>query len=173
VDADSAGSKATAQAEGVKGYPTIKFYAAGSSSGEVYQGGRTEADLVKFLNSKAGTHRTVGGGLDGLAGTVGALDSIIKKYKSGGSVADLAKEAANVVTSASDAAQKQYGSYYLRVLEKIKQTPEFAQKELARLEKLLEDRSLALVKKDELTLRANVLRKFVKVTGGDRAKDEL
>ena len=63
IDADDKKNKDLAQKYGVAGFPTIKFFAKGSSEPEAYEGGRTEADFVKFLNEKCGTHRAVGGGL--------------------------------------------------------------------------------------------------------------
>ena len=53
-----------AQKYGVSSYPTIKFFPKGNKSNpENYEGGRSEADFVKFLNEKCGTKRAVGGGL--------------------------------------------------------------------------------------------------------------
>jgi protein disulfide-isomerase-like protein len=40
----------------VKGFPTIKWFPAGSKEGEAYQGGRTAADLIDFVNKKIGTN---------------------------------------------------------------------------------------------------------------------
>ena len=44
---------------GVTGFPTLKFFPAGSKEGETYNGGRTSADIIQFLNGKAGTHARV------------------------------------------------------------------------------------------------------------------
>lgn len=43
----------------VKGYPTIKWFPAGSTEGEDYNGGRDAADIVEFINDKVGTRRRV------------------------------------------------------------------------------------------------------------------
>merc|ERR1712098_798543 len=59
---------------------------------EAYNGGRTEADLVEFMNSKAGTHRAPGGGLNAVAGTIEALDTLVAKFTSGSSIAEVAGE---------------------------------------------------------------------------------
>jgi protein disulfide-isomerase A6 len=40
---------------GVSGFPTIKFFPAGSKEGEDYSGGRTAADMTDYINRKAGT----------------------------------------------------------------------------------------------------------------------
>jgi len=41
-----------AQQYGVQGYPTIKYFAPGSSEPEDYNGGRTASDIVKFAEEK-------------------------------------------------------------------------------------------------------------------------
>jgi len=43
----------------VKGFPTIKYFPAGDKTGESYQQGRTAADIVDFMNLKAGTHAKI------------------------------------------------------------------------------------------------------------------
>jgi protein disulfide-isomerase-like protein len=40
---------------GVSGFPTIKYFPAGSKEPEDYSGGRTAPDMVDFINRKAGT----------------------------------------------------------------------------------------------------------------------
>jgi len=39
----------------IQGFPTIKFFPAGSTKGESYEGGRTAQDLTDFLNKRVGT----------------------------------------------------------------------------------------------------------------------
>lgn len=49
VDADCTGpAQGTCGSQGVKGYPTIKYFMAGSNSGRDYQGGRDFNSLAKF-----------------------------------------------------------------------------------------------------------------------------
>eukprot|EP00976_Prorocentrum_cordatum_P101604 1192701-Prorocentrum_minimum.AAC.5 len=53
VDVDcTSGGEATCQKQGVKGYPTIKYFMAGKKSGSDYQGGRDFAALKSFVSSK-------------------------------------------------------------------------------------------------------------------------
>jgi len=40
---------------GVTGFPTLKYFPAGSKEPETYSGGRTAADIVGFLNTKTGS----------------------------------------------------------------------------------------------------------------------
>ena len=83
VDAEAENSKATASEQGVTSYPTIKFFAKGSTEGEAYTGGRTEKELIDFINEKAGTHRVPGGGLDTKGGTIDILNHIALRYAAG------------------------------------------------------------------------------------------
>merc|ERR1712000_431617 len=128
VDAEADNAKATAKDQGVSSYPTIKFFPKGSTTPEAYNGGRTESDLVEFMNSKAGTHRAPGGGLNAVAGTIEALDTLVAKFTSGSSIAEVAGEVTN------------------------------AAKELARLDGILKKGGLAPAKLDEFTSKTNILR---------------
>lgn len=165
VDADSAGSKRTAEEYGVKSYPTIKYFPAGSTEGVAYEGGRSEKDFVAFLNEQAGTHRAVGGGLDITGGTIAALDAVVEKYVG----KDLAEGAADVKTAAEGLKDK-YAAYYVKVWEKAAANKEYAEKELKRLQGLIKKGGLAPEKLDDLTSRSNILRKFKADVEG---KDEL
>lgn len=53
VDADcTADAQGTCGREGVKGYPTIKYYMAGDKKGKDYQQGRDYSSLDSFVKSK-------------------------------------------------------------------------------------------------------------------------
>ncbi|KAL2263656.1 hypothetical protein VTK26DRAFT_5818 [Humicola hyalothermophila] len=174
VDADAETGKATAKEYGVSGYPTIKFFPKGSTEPVDYNGGRTEVAFITFLNKKAGTHRTVGGGLDEDAGTIKALDAVVAKFAAGSlprdEAAKAAKEAAEIL---KDDVQAKSASYYLRVFDKLSQNAEYAAKELARLEGIIGKGGLVRTKADELTIKANILRRFVEgPDSGDEDEDE-
>jgi len=51
LDATQHGS--TASEYGIRGYPTIKYFAPGSNEAEDYEGGRTAADIVAWAEEKA------------------------------------------------------------------------------------------------------------------------
>ncbi|ERT02118.1 protein disulfide-isomerase domain [Sporothrix schenckii ATCC 58251] len=179
VDAEAENSKQVAKDQGVSSYPTIKFFPRGSKEPELYAGGRSEADFVKFINEKAGTHRTVGGGLDAAAGTIEALDELVAKFAAGRATLT---EAAKDVKKAANALQGQVGGkfaeYYVRVFDKLSANDGFVAKELARLESILGKGGLAPTKIDELTSKSNILRKFTEKptaekNADDAAKDEL
>ncbi|KAF4637980.1 hypothetical protein G7Y89_g114 [Cudoniella acicularis] len=166
VDAEADNSKATAQDQGVSSYPTIKFFPKGSTKPEEYSGGRTEADLVSFMNEMAGTHRTPGGGLDDTAGTIETLDALVTKFIDGSKIADVAAEATKATKELKEGAQYKYAEYYVRVFDKLAKNDGYATKELARLENILKKGGLVPAKLDEFTSKTNILKRFVnKVTG--------
>ncbi|KAG8530352.1 uncharacterized protein KY384_004854 [Bacidia gigantensis] len=155
VDAEAEQSKATAQDQGVKSYPTIKYFPKGSTTPEPYEGGRSEADFVNFLNTKAGTNRMVGGGLDAKAGTIDALDSIVGAV-SGEDLASLSDK----VKKATKGLQDKYAEYYVKVAQKLGGNKGYVEKELTRLDGIIKKGGLAPEKLDDLTSRSNILRKF-------------
>ena len=130
----------------------------------MYEGGRTEKDLVEFLNEHAGTHRIVGGGLDAKAGTVEALDSIVSKFTAGGSLTTVSEEAQKAAISLKD----KYAEYYIKVFEKLGKSQGYAEKELLRIQGILKKGGLAPEKLDDLVSRSNILRKF-----SSESKEEL
>lgn len=155
VDAEAENSKATAQDQGVNSYPTIKYFPKGSTIPEPYEGGRTEQDILSFMNEKAGVHRTVGGKLDEIAGTIPSLDTILSRLTSE-SIAGLSEQIATVAKSSKD----KYAEYYVKVSDKLSKNAGYAEKELARLQGLIKKGGLAPEKVDDLTSRSNILRRF-------------
>lgn len=173
VDAEGESSKATAKAQGVTSYPTIKYFPAGSKEAEPYSGGRSEADFVSFLNDKAGTHRSVGGGLDRYAGTIEAMNSIVDKFTSAGtSLTDAFKEAQKQAEGLKEQAQYKYAEYYVRVFDRLSKNDNYVSKELARLDGILKKGGLEPTKLDEFTSKTNILRHFI-AEKAEQIKDEL
>jgi protein disulfide-isomerase A6 len=162
VDAEAPASKGTAQRLGVKSYPTIKYFPKGLTEPVDYVGGRAEGDFVAYLNANAGTHRVLGGGLDDAAGTVEILDGIVRKLTGGKAASELVSEASQAVLGLlDDDAQRKYGEYYVRVLEKLEKSDTYAAKELTRLKGMLQRGALSPAKLDEFTAKINILRRFV------------
>lgn len=168
---DAEGEESKAISKDVSSYPTIKFYPKGSKEPEAYSGGRTEPDLVNFLNEKAGTHRAPGGRLNASGGTIAALDAIVSKFTGGTSLTEAATEASAAATELKAQIQYKYAEYYVKVFDKLSKSDNYAAKELARLDKILQRGGLAPEKQDEFISKTNILKKFVeKVTG---SKEEL
>jgi protein disulfide-isomerase A6 len=156
VDAEAPDSSKTAAAQDIKGYPTIKWFKAGSTEPETYSGGRNIEALVDFVNSKAGTFRGPDGRLTAQAGLVAALDALLEK---GEAVAEAAK-----------AETHERAAYYARVAEKLAKNPSYVEKELARVQGILsKGAALAAEKLDDLTVRRNILQKF---KAGKKADDK-
>jgi len=164
VDAEAENSKALAEAQGIRSYPTIKYFKKGSSEALPYEGARTEKDFVQFINTNAGTHRAVGGGLDATGGTIAALDAVVSKFQ------DKYGDGAEEVKKAAATLNDKYAPYYVKVFEKIAANSGYAQKELKRLEGLIKKGNLAPEKLDDLISRSNILRKFL---GEETEKSEL
>ena len=156
VDAEAENSKATAQDQGVNSYPTIKYFPKGSTNPEPYEGGRTEQDILSFMNEKAGVHRTIGGKLDEIAGTIPSLDTIVGRLAGGESIASLSQQ----IAIAAKASKDKYAEYYIKVSDKLSKNAGYTEKELARLQGLIKKGGLAPEKIDDLTSRSNILRRF-------------
>ncbi|KAF2088029.1 disulfide isomerase [Saccharata proteae CBS 121410] len=165
VDAEAPNAKATAQDQGVKSYPTIKYFPAGSTVAEPYEGGRTEKDFISFINEKAGTHRAVGGGLDATGGTIAAMNAIVENVVGTENWESGIEEA----KKAAEAADGKYKEYYVKVFEKLAANKGYVEKEFTRLQGLLKKGGLAPEKIDDLTSRVNILSLFKK----DEGKSEL
>ncbi|KAI8932110.1 hypothetical protein NX059_010995 [Plenodomus lindquistii] len=155
VDAEAENSKALASEQGVQGYPTIKFFRKGTTEALPYEGARSEADFVNFLNTNSGTHRAVGGGLDATGGTIEAFNSVIEKFQ--GAYGDGAEEAKKIAAGLTD----KYAQYYVKVFDKIGTNKDYAAKEFKRLQGLLTKGTLSAEKADDITSRSNILRKFL------------
>lgn len=164
IDAEAENAKATAQEQGVKSYPTIKFFPKGSTSPEPYEGSRTEEALLDFMNGKAGTYRVAGGKLNELGGTIPSLDSIVSRVTGGETIASLSEELKGAASGLKD----KYAEYYVKVADKFGKNQGYVEKELARLQGLLMKGGLAPEKVDDLTSRSNILRRF---KDGDSVQD--
>ena len=164
VDCEAPNAKSTAQEAGVTSYSTIKFYPKGSSEAIPYSGGRSEADLISFMNEKAGTHRAAGGGLDAIAGTIPSLDEFVGTLKASG------EKAYKDLETAAGSLSDKYAEYYAKVAKKMEQNQDYVEKELTRLQGMLKKGGLAPEKIDDLTSRSNILNKF---KGDQGVKDEL
>ena len=160
VDAEAPNAKATAEKFGVKSYPTILYFPAGSTESQPYESGRSEEDLVKFVNEKAGTFRSPGGTLNALAGIIPSLDSTVASLSTGGDKAyqELVKQAGKL--------QGKYAEYYVKAAKKLQENKGYAEKEVARLTSLITKGGLAPEKLDDLTSRKNILSVFLSKTAG-------
>ncbi|KAJ8692387.1 hypothetical protein PTI98_009705 [Pleurotus ostreatus] len=159
IDADDKKNKDIARRYEVSGYPTIKFFPAGSDQAEDYEGGRSEADFVQFLNEKCGTQRAVGGGLSDDAGRLAQLDDLAHRFfvAAADVRGSILQEATHIAATLGDASK-----HYLRVMEKVVNGSEaYIEKESKRLASILAKRTMSQAKLDEIKIKANILRAFV------------
>lgn len=129
LNADSPAAKGSAERYGVTGYPTLKWFPKGSTEPVDFNGGRTEADIVNFINEHAGTHRAVGGGLKETAGRIAALDAIVNKLVKGDEAS-----AVEELKKATEGLKEKYAAYYVKAIGKIQKNAGHVEKELKRLE---------------------------------------
>jgi len=178
VDGDAKKNADLAKKYEVSGFPTIKFFSKDNKETPLaYEGGRTEADFVNFLNEKCGTHRAVGGGLNDEAGRLAEFDNLARQFfVATGDARDALYKQAIALGASAGAASK----HYLRVMEKlVNGTEGYVEKEAKRLAAILKKRDLSSSKIDEIKTKVNILRAFVeeKVEEGKekvgRAESEL
>jgi protein disulfide-isomerase A6 len=148
-------NRAVAAKYDVKGYPTIKYFPKNNGTPLLYELGRDELAMVDYVNSQAGTYRTIGGGLTATAGTVAALDELIASV-TGGDVSSVQEKIVEAAKDLKDA----YAPYYVKVLNKLSENKGYVEKEVKRLEGMLKKGGLATSKIDDLVSRVNILKKF-------------
>ncbi|KAM6504532.1 protein disulfide isomerase [Amanita muscaria] len=159
IDANDPKNKDIASRYEVKGFPTIKFFAAGANKQAVdYDGGRYESGFVDFLNEKCGTQRAVGGGLNDKAGRLEEFDALAQRFFA--AAADVRKSIHEEATALAKET-KAGAQHYLKVMGKIVNgSAEYLDKETKRLESILKKRSLSEAKLDEIKIKFNILRAF-------------
>jgi protein disulfide-isomerase A6 len=170
VDAEAYDSKIVAKEQDITSYPVIKWFPSRETTPVEYEGGRTEAHFIEFVNHEAGTFRKAGGALTKDAGTLVKVDAAIQKIFDAG--AELAGKIEDVVAALTKETGKS-AEYYNKVVEKVKKTPGYVEKELARLEGIIKKGNLTPKKLDDLTIRSNILRKFNVFSTAKKGKDEL
>ncbi|KAI8872288.1 thioredoxin-like protein [Ramicandelaber brevisporus] len=158
----------------VDGFPTMLLFGKGSGEPVVYEGPRSEAEMVEFLNKHAGKSRLAGGGLGPDAGTIGELDAVVAKFAApDANLTESSKafeEAKQIVAASIKAAKKgnansrhnKYAKYYLKVMENIMNGKvAFPENETARLTKICAKGNITPHKLDEFTIRRNILMRFI------------
>ncbi|KAI8371793.1 thioredoxin-like protein [Radiomyces spectabilis] len=146
----------------ISGFPTIKFFAAGASDPIPYEGPRTEAGFIDFLNKHCGTKRVVGGGLESTAGRIQEMDKLAIKF-----MTESNKDARTTIHSEAEAAAKgiqgRYAKYYVKIMEKILSLGDiFLVSEKARLDKIAKSNTVTSNKLDDFAIRQNILAVFDK-----------
>ncbi|KAK9893744.1 thioredoxin-domain-containing protein [Cystobasidium minutum MCA 4210] len=169
LDADNAENKPAAARFGVKGFPTIKFFPADGSAPLDYNGPRSEEAFIEYINKAAGTNRLPGGLLNSMAGRLPTLDQIVSSYlttTTGARDAIVAQAKALAAEVQGGKLDKTAASYYVKVMEKLENSSDWAVKELARLQKMTSKKgSMAGKQLEDLQIRQNILQAFTAAKG--------
>jgi protein disulfide-isomerase-like protein len=150
----------------VKGFPTLKFFSKENKAGEKYEGGRSLNDLVSFINERSFKSRLPDGLLTGTAGRDSSFDKLTASLFSSDDQEAVAEAARSLgQTSVAKTAQ-----LYVKLIEKVvKSGKAYVESEIARLGRLLEG-SVTPVKRDEFTIRSNILRSFLETPAEEEVK---
>jgi protein disulfide-isomerase A6 len=148
----------------IKGFPTIKYFPAGSAEAEEYEGGRDLDSFVSFINSKMGTQRNKDGTLQLSAGTVPVLNELIAARKAVVDQAFLDALRAASSNFAAGSKDEAHSRTYIKIAEKvIEKGAGYVSAELARLTSLLKKGSLLPKARTTFQLKHNVLSAFHRV----------
>jgi protein disulfide-isomerase A6 len=159
VDADT--HKSLGEKYGVSGFPTIYWFGKQNKEEPVtYSSARDPQSFIDFINEKTGTQRSANGRLNDDAGRIEALDAIAEKVvAAGANIADLLKQAEDVVKGLTGTQEKN-GKIYTKIIQTVQSKGlAYIQTEIERLERMLEG-SVAAKKADEFTIRKNILEAF-------------
>jgi protein disulfide-isomerase-like protein len=147
---------------GITGFPTLKFFPAGSSEPINYESEREVEAMVQFINEKAGTSRLPDGTLLPTTGRMTELDDAIKAANHHVDAA-LVEKLNKHITSLSDKKVIEYGKIYLSVAEKvISKGADYVAKEITRLHNMIKSPNVAPASKTNFQLKQNILNAFMK-----------
>jgi len=144
---------------------TLKWFPKTNKKGEDYLGGRTAQDFVSYINEKTGTHRTVGGGFTESAGRILEFDNLITKFLATdpSNRKDIVSEAEQLQGTSSVTAHqnKEMIKHYINYMKKIAEgATDYVEKEINRLQKLVESTATNIKHKAGMYKRINILKLF-------------
>jgi len=159
LDADD--HKAPASEYGVTGYPTIKFFPKDNKEGETYNGGRSPQDFVDFINSRAGTERTVGGGFSEQAGRTSELDEIAREFMASPSSRQSLLDRATKIVDSQTEKIKEWSKFYTMTMKRvIEKGDKFSSDESLRLKRLIDSGSINAKNIEQFSKRLNIVKQF-------------
>jgi len=155
VDAD--GHKSIGTEYGVSGFPTLKFFGAGTGDKpEDFSGGRALADLVAAVNQRAGTQRTEDGLFQPTFGRIKALDELAEIF-----LAKKGDRAKTLASAEKEAKGTKTGDWYVKYMNAItKKGDDWVAGEESRLKGYVTDKKTDAKKLDDFAIRLNVLGAF-------------
>ena len=148
---------------GVQGYPTLKFFPAGSSEPIDYDGEREVSDLVSFINEQTGSQRHADGSLFATAGRIAAMDELLAAASSV-DAALLASLTAAAASLPSDSSDQTHAKVYLALANKAVKAgnSEVLVAERTRLAAMIASAAVTPTAKTAFMLKANILNAFFK-----------
>lgn len=155
VNADEEENKELATKYGVRGFPTIKYFARGKpvDQPEDYSGARTYDAFLSFLEDKIA-------GDTGFA-RIPALDELVKDYTSADSTADLLGKVEAAVKKLSGE-QLSTGALYIAAIKKaVTKGSDYFEKEYARLDSIIGSGKVGAKKLEEVARKSSVLSAFI------------
>ena len=164
---DSDAHRDTASKYDIKGYPTLKWFPRDNKAGEPYSGSRELEPLVEFVNQKAGKFRNSDGSLKAEAGVVPRMSVLAADFVAAISKGDGDKVSA-VLADAKNAIAELTGDIrsnaetYLRSMERaVDKGVSFFQKEVTRLQGIVNSGNVAGSQREKMMRRLNILKVFV------------
>jgi len=171
LDADK--HRAVGSKYGVTGFPTLIWFPKGDDKTESvnYNGGRDLESMVEWINRHADTYRKPDGSLEKKAGLLKSFESIVSDFLAGSK--DKAVAAAKKAIEILEAGLPvRLGKFYLRAMEKlISGDKDFIEAEIERTQRLLDSGNVAADKRDEFSMRINILSLFAPDSGDDAAAE--
>ncbi len=146
---------------GVQGYPTLKFFGAGSGSSKepVDFDARELEEMVDLINQKAGTFRTSEGLLFETAGRLTELDVIIEE--AAGKITDAVVKALSDAASKLDSKSNGFAEQYVNVAKKIiAKGNSYVDFETKRSEQMIKSDAITSIKKTGFMIKRNILAAF-------------
>lgn len=103
------------------------------------------------------------------AGKIEALETLLKDFLKGDheAVIEKAKKAIKKETRYIITQPSPLASYYVKAMEKMDKNSGYAEKEIARLNKILKGGQTTAKKQDEMVIKTNILKGFVQDEGHD------
>jgi len=144
----------------VEGFPTLIYFPTDDKKGTKYEGARDLSALVEYINEKAGTHRTADGRYNDKAGRLAEFDELVSNFFSSSDHESIIQKATNLASSLKDDAAK-YAAIYVRTLQKVaKEGKQYLETELQRLARMIDSSAVTPQKRDEFSIRHNILSAF-------------
>lgn len=156
-------------------YPAIIFVEKGDlQKYEVYGGGISGPELVKFVNNRLGTKRATNGLLDSQAGIIPEMEEALAKFI-GSNIVDrraYVTEFIENLKKIDDVLFKNEVKYYALIVNQfIAGNIEYVESELTKFEKKIADKTVDSVEKDLVNMKLNLLKHIQELTTPETYRD--